>query len=61
LCKHGEYDDGSTEMFAVPELPLSRDRESGGIARIVAREWQNDGYLKPGRIVRVYPVLKTIV
>ena len=46
-----EYEDGSSDVFAVPECTL--DQGPMPIARIVAREWQTDGYLKPGKIVGV--------
>ena len=41
-----EYEDG---VFAVPECSLNQGPMP--IARSVAREWQGDGYLKPGKIV----------
>ena len=41
-----EYEDGSSDVFAVPECSLNQDR-------IVAHEWQADGYLKPGKIISV--------
>ena len=43
-----EYEDSSSDVFAVPECSL--DQGPMSIARIVAREWQTDGYLKPGKI-----------
>jgi hypothetical protein len=57
-----EYDDGSKDVFAVPQSTLDQGPPEGwnGIARIVAGEWQRDGHLKPGNIVRVYrdPTIK---
>ncbi len=47
------YEDGSEEVFAVPQATLDQGPGSLGIARIVAGEWQRDGHLKPGTIVRV--------
>ena len=56
LAKHvqfqAEYDDGSTDVFAVLEATLLQ----GGVPAvlpIIAWEWQQDGYLKPGTIVAV--------
>ena len=46
-----EYEDGSVDNFAVPECSLNQGPMP--IARIVADEWQADGYLKPGQIERV--------
>ena len=56
LAKHVRfllaYSDGSMDVFAVPEATLLQ----GGVPAvlpIIAWEWQNDGYLKPGTIVAV--------
>ena len=46
-----EYEDGSSDGFAVPECTLDQGPGKMSIARIVAHEWQTDGYLKPGKIV----------
>ena len=46
-----EYEDGSSDVFAVPECSLNQGPMP--IARIVAHEWQTEGYLKPGKIKRV--------
>ena len=48
-----EYEDGSNDVFAVPECTLRQGPSAVGIARLVAGEWQRDGYLKEGRIVGV--------
>ena len=48
-----EYEDGSSDVFAVPECTLDQGPGKMSIAHIVAREWQTDGYLKPGKIVGV--------
>jgi hypothetical protein len=47
------YADGSEDAFAVPQATLDQGPGAAGIARIVAGEWQRDGYLKPGKIVGV--------
>ena len=41
----------SIDHFAIPECSLNQGPMN--IARSVAREWQTDGYLKPGKIVGV--------
>ena len=46
-----EYEDGSSDVFAVPECSLNQGPMP--IARIVAHEWQADGYLPQGRIIAV--------
>jgi hypothetical protein len=48
-----EYDDGSRDVFAVAQSTLDQGPGPNGIARIVAGQWQRDGYLKAGKIVRV--------
>jgi hypothetical protein len=45
------YADGSEDAFAVPQATLDQGPGAAGVARIVAAEWQRDGYLKPGKIV----------
>ena len=45
------YEDGSVDHFAIPECSLEQGPMN--IARSVAREWQDDGYLKQGKIVSV--------
>ena len=58
LAKHirfqADYDDGSKDCFAVPEATL---QQSGvpAVLPIIAWEWQQDGYLKPGTIISVRP------
>jgi hypothetical protein len=52
-----EYEDGSKHFFAVPQCTLEQgllDEGRYSIACILAYEWQQDGYLKPGKIARVY-------
>ena len=52
-----EYEDGSKHVFAVPQSTLEQGLPDEGrysIACIIAYEWQQDGYLKPGKIARVY-------
>ena len=55
LAKHirfiAEYDDGTTDVFAIPEATLMQ--RTLAIVPIIAGEWQDDGYLKPGTIVTV--------
>ncbi len=46
-----EYDDGSTEHFEIPSTTLARGDQ---VALTIARERQEDGLLKLGKIVRVY-------
>ena len=48
------YEDGSQDVFAVPQATLDQGPGVAGIARIIAGEWQRDGYLKPGKIVAVW-------
>ena len=45
------FEDGTTDVFAIPECSLEQGPMP--IARIVAHEWQTDGYIKPGKIVGV--------
>jgi hypothetical protein len=51
-----EFEDGSRDVFAVAQSTLDQGPQEGwnGIARIVAYQWQCDGYIKPGNIVKVY-------
>ena len=51
-----QYEDGSKHVFAVPQCTLEQGLPEGrySIACILAYEWQQDGYLKPGKITRVY-------
>lgn len=55
LAKHVrftvEYDDGSMDVFAVPEATLQQGALE--VVRIIAGEWQRDGFIKEGRIVGV--------
>jgi hypothetical protein len=57
LAKHvrfiAEYDDGSEEVFAVPQATLDQGPGALRIARVVASEWQRYGHLKPGTIVSI--------
>jgi hypothetical protein len=57
LAKHvrfiAEYEDGSQDVFAVPQSTLDQGPGALGIARIVAGEWQRDGHLKRGTITKV--------
>jgi hypothetical protein len=46
-----EYDDGSTEHFEIPSTALARGDH---VALMIARESQQEGRLKLGKIVRVY-------
>jgi hypothetical protein len=48
-----EYEDGSTERFGANHERVSR---GGHIATLVALELQDEGRLKPGNIVRTYPL-----
>ena len=48
-----EYEDGSKHFFAVPQCTLEPSK-GYLIACILAYEWQQHGYLKPGKIARVY-------
>ena len=47
-----EYRDGSVARFEIDPWTL---RNGHWVARIIARERQEQGSLKPGEIVRVYP------
>jgi len=47
-----EYRDGSVARFDIDPWTL---RNGHWVARIIARERQEEGSLKPGEIVRVYP------
>ncbi len=49
-----EFDDGSRDVFAVAQSKLDQGPNPDGIARIIAGQWQRDGYIKPGKIVRVW-------
>jgi hypothetical protein len=42
-----------SDVLAAPQATLDQGPGAAGIARIVAGEWQRDGYLKPGTIVSV--------
>jgi hypothetical protein len=42
------YDDGSEDVFAVPEATLDQGPDA---LQIIAAEWQADGFIKEGRIV----------
>ncbi len=46
-----EYEDGTSDVFSVPEATLQQGTFE--IVHIIAGEWQRDGFLKPGRIVGV--------
>ena len=47
-----EYRDGTFAHFDIDPWTL---RGGNWVARIIARERQQDGSLKPGEIIRVYP------
>jgi hypothetical protein len=52
-----EYEDGSKHFFAVPQCTLEQglsNERRYSITSILAYEWQQEGYLKPGKIARVY-------
>ena len=50
-----QYQDGGEDMIAVPRSTLYQGPREGwdSIARIIAREWMEDGYIRPGEIARV--------
>ena len=50
-----EYQDGAEDVIAVPHSTLEQGPREGwdSIARIIAREWMEDGYIRPGEIARV--------
>jgi len=52
-----EYRDGSVARFDIDPWTL---RNGHWAARIIARERQAEGSLKPGEIVRVYPRQATL-
>ena len=56
LAKHvrfqADFDDGSTDAFAIPESTLAQG-DAVPVLRTIAWEWQKDGYMKPGTIVSV--------
>ena len=56
LARHirfqADYDDGSTDAFAIPQGTLQQD-DAPTVLRTIGHEWQRDGYLKPGTIVSV--------
>jgi hypothetical protein len=39
-----------SDVLAAPQATLDQGPGAAGVARIVAGEWQRDGYLKPGKI-----------
>jgi hypothetical protein len=49
-----EFDDGSRDVFAVPQSTIDQGSLGDSVAIIVAGQWQRDGYIKPGKIVRVW-------
>ena len=51
------YDDGGTDVFACPDATLQQGPPEGRLAmlRLVANEWQADGFLRPGTIVAIRP------
>ena len=49
------YEDGSTDVFAVAQSTLDQGPAPQTIARMVAWEWQRDGYLSRGEIIGVRP------
>ena len=42
------YDDGSEDVFAVPEATLDQGLDA---LQIIAAEWQADRFIKEGRVV----------
>jgi hypothetical protein len=46
-----EYEDGTTERFRIDRSTLS---QGDHVARTIARERQEAGQLKPGKILKVY-------
>jgi hypothetical protein len=52
------YEDGALDAFAVARATLEQGPPEGrnSIARIVAHEWQADGFIREGKIVEVEPV-----
>ncbi len=56
LARHvrfqADYDDGTTDAFAIPEATLQQG-DAPSVLRTIAHEWQRDGYIKPGTIVSV--------
>ena len=53
-----EYLDGGQDVFAVDDFTLQQGPSSGmgAMLAIIAREWQDDGYLKEGEIVAIQRV-----
>jgi hypothetical protein len=58
LARHirfqADYDDGSSDAFAIPQGTLQQG-DAPTVLRTIAHEWQNDGFIKAGRIVSVRP------
>ena len=54
LAKHRRfivmYADGGEDVIGVPEVTLD---QGPGVLRIIAGEWQRDGFIKAGMIVAV--------
>jgi hypothetical protein len=49
-----EYEDGGTDVFACPDATLEQGPKLA-MLRLVANEWQADGFLRPGTIVAIRP------
>ena len=51
-----EYEDGGTGVFACPDARLEQAPDGKlAMLRLVANEWQADGYLRSGTIVAIRP------
>ena len=50
-----QYEDGGEDVIGVPRSTLLQGPREGwdSIARIIAGEWMEDGYIRPGEIARV--------
>jgi hypothetical protein len=53
------YEDGVLDAFAVAKATLEQGPPEGrlSIARIVAHEWQADGFIRKGKIFDVSPIV----
>jgi len=51
-----QFDDGSLDIFACPDTTLEQGRPEGwgSLLKTVAREWQDDGYLRQGKIMGIW-------
>jgi hypothetical protein len=51
-----EYEDGGTGVFACPDARLEQAPDGKlAMLRLVANEWQADGYLRSGTIIAIRP------